>query len=246
MSGDGTRLACEDGLLLQNPRGGFKVWQWPDPYRKYTIGVDTAGGSANGDWSVAQVIENETCNQVAIWRIHQNPVPWGRSVSRLARFYNNALLAIETGVSAHGLSVQNASTAYGYQHHYLRKVQGSIAGQFTDKIGFSTTSKTKPMLIDRMRQALDDGYLIQDERTLNELRKLKLDENEKLISDDHDDCFMALAIAYVVRDESYRRGTGFAEPKKPISHSDREWSRWESGIGGGDEAGENETYFEGL
>lgn len=228
---EAAQIAFSEGFLDPDQRGGLQIWEFPDPNKRYTIGVDTAGGSAAGDYSVAQVIENRTCAQVAVWRTHRDPVVWGVDCARLATFYSTAVLAIETGASAHGLSCANAARAWGYNMIWYRTVQTQLHGDTTDKLGFRTDVRTKPLLIDRVRSALAERYLIRDPRTLNELRKLKLDDAGKLVSDDHDDCFIAYAIALLVRDENYLRGVAAAAPKAPETFSEKVWADWEEDLG---------------
>lgn len=239
------KITFSDGVLDPDPRGGLQIWEFPDPNKRYTIGVDTSGGSAAGDWSVAAVIENRTCDHVAQWRTHRDPVVWGTDCARLAVFYSQALLAIETGASAHGLSCANSARAWGYNMIWYRTVQAQLSGTTVDKLGFRTDVRTKPLLIDRMRSALAEGYLIRDERTLQELRKLKLDDAGKLVSDDHDDCFIALSIAYLVRDEAFLRGTAEVAPKPPETYSEKEWASWEETLDGS-EPGPDPNYCQGI
>jgi hypothetical protein len=239
------QIPFSEGVLDPDPRGGLQIWEFPDPNLRYTIGVDTAGGSAAGDWSVAQVIENRTCAQVACWRVHRDPVLWGIDVARLAVFYSQATLAIETGASAHGLSCANAARAWGYNMIWYRTVQAQLHGNTTDKLGFRTDARTKPLLIDRMRSALHEGYLIRDIRTLQELRKLKLDDAGKLVSDDHDDTFMALAIAYLVRDEAFLRGRASAPKRAPHTIAEKEWAQWEDTCGD-PQPGNDPDFCQGL
>ena len=50
-----------------------EVWQRPDSMSAYVMGVDTAEGLGNGDYSVIQVLDVGTGEQAAIWHGHISP-----------------------------------------------------------------------------------------------------------------------------------------------------------------------------
>lgn len=223
-------LIFDGGIIDPQLRGPLAVWREPQQGRKYVIGADTAEGLRDGDWSVGEVIEMETCEQVAELRVKRAPVEFARMCVRLARWYNGACLAFETGTSAHGLSAQQAAQAYGYGNFYLRRVLDSIAFQHQEKLGWATTVKSKPLLVDRVREAIsgDDPCVIRSDVLLRELKGIRYVQRQssgamRIEGKPHDDCFMGYGIALMVRDELYHRGVGHASTEETLTPMERYW-----------------------
>src|SRR5262249_41273390 len=63
------------------------IWLPPAPAKRYVMGVDPAGGKADGDFSAAQVIERDTGAQCAEIRGHIPPADLARQVATLGREY---------------------------------------------------------------------------------------------------------------------------------------------------------------
>jgi hypothetical protein len=162
----------------------------------YTIGADVAMGVRGGDFSVAQVLDDQK-KQVATWRGHVHPDYFAEVLFRLGHLYNTAKIAVEN--NNHGLLTVNLL----YKHHHYTNVFTSITEETIDdietpKLGFRTDAKTKPMIIDGLRASLRIGELqLNDRVTIQELMTYVVKESGKLEAEDgcHDDCVMALAIA---------------------------------------------------
>jgi hypothetical protein len=68
----------------------------------------------------------------------------------------------------------------------------------TINIGFFTSERTKPLIIDKLRELDREGGIeINDPTTLQEMMTFVVTENGKMEAEGgtHDDCVMALAIA---------------------------------------------------
>lgn len=214
--------------LSPSSRGGLSVWEWPQEGRQYVVGIDTAGGGPESDYSVACVIEAETQALVAMWRERMGPVNWGRKCCLLGWYYHEGLLAFETGVSAHGLSAAHAAIAYGYDRIYKRERQGVASRDETELIGWRTDVQTKPLLVDRVREMLEMGATVPSEPLLRELKEQRYDENERIVAEKkrgHDDMMIALGIAYMVRERAYTKGLLRREPEKPKAEHEVYWDR---------------------
>lgn len=195
--------------------GGLFVWADADPERQYILGGDTSGGGAHSDFATGVVIEGETCAVVAVWRAQIDPEPWGRCLSRLGWVYNDALLAIETYPSAHGLSAAHAASAYGYRNLYFRQRTDVIAKTMTPQLGWATNVNTKPLMIDRVKRSLEMECPIPAEELVRQLKEQRWGEDDKMESSGHDDLFVAYSIALHARDAAYREGKirAVAKPK---------------------------------
>lgn len=177
-------------------RGGgpLSVWQPPNPNRRYVIGVDVAEGLDHGDYSVAQVLDCHTGDQVAKWKGHLPAKEFGFEVGRLGFWYQTALIGVEA--NNHGGSTIDALVEINYPRLYRRRTINEISQRYTIKWGWLTNSSTRPLMIDDLDQALRDGAItIHCKQTLSELRTFIRNEKGKLEGSPHDDEVMSLAIA---------------------------------------------------
>lgn len=217
--------------LEPTTRGGLLIWELPKQGRKYVIGVDTAHGLAKGDYAVCAVIDAETCTLVARWREKADPHVWGIKSALLGWFYNEALLAIETFPSAHGVTACMEAMRLGYRNIYKRQTQHTIARKQTDMLGWHTNVATKPMMIDRVKKALEDqSSYIFDEDLLQELRTRSWNAKGQMDGPGNDDIFAAYAIALMVRDQSWVQGKLRPDENLPMDYYSRYWREWEKQV----------------
>jgi hypothetical protein len=87
---DGKRVS-----FVPSDRGSLKIWKTPDAGHVYVIGADVAEGLEDGAYSVAEVIDIGTDEQVGEWHGHIAPDLFGDVLIDIGRYYNNALLAPE-------------------------------------------------------------------------------------------------------------------------------------------------------
>ena len=90
----------------------------------------------------------------------------------------------------------------GYPNLYVREVEDDYTGRIKNAFGFQTNKLTRPVIIAELIRVMREGlHLIRDEETLLEM--LTFTRNDKLRAEAesgaHDDCIMALALAYYVR-----------------------------------------------
>lgn len=179
-----------------DPRGELRVFYPVDPLETYTIGGDVAMGVRGGDYSVAQVLDGKK-RQVAVWRGHIHPDLFARILELLGKRYAMAYVACE--VNNHGLLTNvRLSKDYAYPHVHQTVVVDTTLDRETVKLGFSTDSKSKPMIIDELRAAFRDGAIeVNDRQTLEEFRAFVVTEEGRLEAEPghHDDTVMAMAIA---------------------------------------------------
>jgi hypothetical protein len=209
--------------LEPHNRGGLRIWQMPEPGRKYVVGADTGGGSRQGDFGAACVVEGESCALVARWYEVCSPNLWGPRCAMLASFYNDAFLAFETMPSAHGNTAALESMRFGYRNLYRRQTTDRTTRKVTEILGWHTNSTTKPQMIDRVKRALDDGNDIPDEELLLQLRSRYRNERGQMDGPGHDDLIMAHAIALLVRDQSWTAGKMRQDIAEPTTYHDRYW-----------------------
>lgn len=198
-----TRGYYDSGAIKEEPtewkddlRGELFVYINHNPGEQYTIGADVAMGIKNGDYSVAHVLDSKK-RQVAVWRGHVHPDYFGFVLYHLGNYYNTAKVAVES--NNHGLlTVSTLHKELGYGNVYTETIEDKLDDKDTVNLGFRTTSKTKPLIIDDLRAALREREIeIYDKTTLREMLTFVVKESGKIEAENgcHDDCVMALAIS---------------------------------------------------
>lgn len=213
------------GLKLQDPQlrdpvfddQGLAIWAEREDGHQYIIGADTAEGLEGGDWSVAQVIDLETGEQVARLRGHWPTDHFGKILALLGYRYGGALIAPER--NNHGHAVINTLRSLGYNSIYQHFEYDPLMN--TDekhRWGFPTTTTTKPVMMSDLDAGLVEGKLkLRDRTTLSELRTFHWNGKGGMeaIEGCHDDTVVALAIAWQVRKQpgSYATAMGYFEER---------------------------------
>lgn len=190
------KMALEGLTFQKHPVGELSVWQEKDNSKTYYIGADVAMGIKDGDYSVAQVLDDQK-NLVATWRGHVNPDYFADILFALGHYYNVAQVVVEN--NNHGLlTAIRLGRDLAYPNTYTEVGEGQLNDKESFLIGFRTTVKTKPLIVDRLRAALRDKELsIWDKTTLNEMLSFIVTESGALEAEEgsHDDCVMALCLA---------------------------------------------------
>lgn len=190
------RLALEGDEWVNHPRGELTQYYPHDPGEVYYIGADVAMGGGRGDYSVAQVLDSKK-RQVAVWRSnHYNPDYFATVLEKLGRFYNTAFIIPEN--NAHGiLTCTRLGKDFAYPNIYMVTEVDKLTERESVQIGFRTTVKTKPLIIDQLRAAVRDGELeLNDKTTIREMLSFVVTESGAMEAEQgcHDDLVMALAM----------------------------------------------------
>lgn len=187
------RVLIQDGTIAwrEDPEGPIKLYALPEMGHSYAIGGDTAGEGS--DFSVAQVVDGETGMQACTLRGRLDEDVYARQVYCLGRFYHTALVAIEVNFSTYPLrQLENL----GYPRQYARqKAEGS-------QPGFRTTAGTRPVILAELVEIVrEHAEWLSDRATLEEMLTFVRSPQGRPEAQPgaHDDCVMALAIAYHAR-----------------------------------------------
>ena len=199
------RLALEGDEFLPNIRGELTIYRKHDAGEMgYVVGADVAMGVRNGDWSVAQVLDSKK-RQVATWRGQVHPDYFAEVLKALGEFYNEAFIVVEN--NSHGiLTCTRLGKDFAYPNFYTEVQVDKITDRETVKLGFTTTSKTKPLIIDQLRASLREGELeLNDKTTIRELMTYIVTENGAMEAEPScfDDCVISLALANHVHEGAW-------------------------------------------
>lgn len=145
----------------------------PIPNFTYCVGADPSGGvGGDGDNACIQVVCLDTMEQVAEYATNTiEPDILGYRVVDLAELYNKAFIVVES--NNHGPVTLQAirETDYSEILLYNMNTQGVDFPEDTSlmRMGFRTTSKTKPIMIGKLRTALAHELIIHSSLLSDEL-----------------------------------------------------------------------------
>lgn len=194
------------------------VWELPMPGKKYVFGIDVAEGGEEGDWSVIHGIRIghglEPDTQVIEWRGQVDAVELSRVVYLLGKVYNDAMIAMEVGTASGGgeLCQWELTGKLGYQNIFRWKNYDS-KNPVTNKFGWVTNARTRPMLITNgIRWLRQKIWKPQSPTLLKEIRTFVRDEENakaKAVSGTFDDCVIsALMAIFCAHESDFDAGTG--------------------------------------
>ncbi|NLF43586.1 MAG: hypothetical protein GX587_12900, partial [Bacteroidales bacterium] len=194
--------------LDEDEKGYVKIWRMPEQNKFYCIGADVAEGLVTGDYSCGIVLD-EDFRLCASWHGHCDPDVFGDELVKLARFYNDAYVGVES--NNNGSSTLRAIVRKEYWNIYYQKSYNKIVDSMTQKIGWNTNIRTKPIMINTLTAYIREMWLeLPWETLISEcLTYVKGDDGITTNAQNgcHDDTVMALAIALQLllegRDESY-------------------------------------------
>ena len=198
------KLALETDEWVNHNRGELQTYRKHDAGEQYVIGADVAMGVRNGDYSVAQVLDSKK-RQVATWRGQVHPDYFAEILYHLGHYYNEAHLIVEN--NSHGiLTCTRLGKDMAYPNFYTEVQHDKLTDKETVKLGFTTTAKTKPLIIDQLRASMrEDELELNDKTTIREMLTYIVSESGAMEAEHgcHDDCVMSLALANYVHEGAW-------------------------------------------
>jgi len=165
----------------------------PRQDRTYIIGMDPSGGTGHDDAGM-QITCLETLEQVLQFgRSDVDPVEFGRMGLTYGKKYNEAFIVCESnnhGIATHAI----LSKRYPRLKIYKRKLPTKSG---IVKYGFPTTRNTKHELIGALKELIDLGLSIYDQRTIKQMLAYEEDPNTGEMWALEDDLVIALALSAV-------------------------------------------------
>lgn len=166
---------------------------------KYVVAGDPTK-TTYGDAACIQVINRFTFEQVAVWHMNLDAVPFAHELMKLGYYYNTALLNCEIegpGYAAIGVILDNSYPDV-WQHRWSDKAPGKVSQSY----GWSTNYQRKHWAIEKVKFLLSQngGLKIHDSLTHDQMENYVYLANGEMgpASDKlNDDAVMALAIACV-------------------------------------------------
>lgn len=205
------------------------VWRFPQKSENYILSADVARGDGS-DFSAFQIIAIQKNQQVAEFKGKISTTEFGQLIVRTARMYNDALVIVEN--ASIGWAVLQEIINQGYKNVYYHKKdykyidpelhskirQSKVLQKQRDIIGFTTSSRTRPLIIERMITIIQNReFIIHSKRLLNQFWTfIWLNGKQQAMRGYNDDLVMAMAIGIWVRNTAYiirREARAFAKTR---------------------------------
>lgn len=200
-----------DGEWTESETGAITLYELPEEGVPYVLGGDTAGEGS--DYFTAIVIDNVTGRIAAKLRQKYSEPEYVRQIYALGRFYNDALVAIETNFSTYPvMKLQEME----YQNQYSREREDTYTRQMRKSYGFRTDRQSRPRAIANLVEVFSSHpEWFTDRELLEEMLTFCYNEDHRpeALAGKHDDLVMGAAITYAARHQ--QRMTVLTEPEKP-------------------------------
>jgi hypothetical protein len=220
---------------IQDPieKGGFdgNLWKWEhaDYSKSYMVVADVARGDG-ADYSTCHVIDIINSIQVAEYKGKVDTKDFGNFLVALSTEYNDALLVIENANIGWATIQQVIDRGYKnlfYMSKDLKYID--IENQLTNRYraedrglvaGFSTTSKTRPLIVSKLTDYFrEKAIVVRSSRLIDELFTfIYMNGRAEAMKGYNDDLVMAFSIGLWVRDTALRlRQQGIDLTKQAVS-----------------------------
>ncbi len=205
-----------------SPKGRLQVWDKPsveggestDMFDRYLVVVDVGGRSIKADWSVIAVFDRIRMLHgggpavAAQWRGHCDMDQLAWLAARIARWYGDALLVIESNTletrdrdryvdgDQSGFILNQLRDVYPNLYARRQSPEDIIEGR-PRKYGFHTNTATKPMIISNLVRVVREGlYVERDAGCVDEYLTYERRPNGSYgaVTGKHDDMLMTRAI----------------------------------------------------
>jgi len=187
--------------LARLHKAGVRIWKTPVFGKEYVVGVDPSGGLGS-DFTCIDVWERgatveEPIEQMAQYYVKCRPDESAEWVKAIAELYNGAFVGVENNMLSTILFLSKI-----YDNYYASVIMDEKTQRRTRKIGWSTNTKTRDIMIDDFLRPFEEGSLkINSAITLGEMRTFVKKDNGKREHADgkHDDALFAGFVAMQMR-----------------------------------------------
>ena len=151
--------------LVKNINGLYRIWEMPkDGFDDgYVIAADTAEGLEQGDYDDARVLSRmeEKPKVVAVLHGHMKIHEYGEELAKLGVFYKHSYINIERNNHGHGVIIQLFRI---YKRVWHKEVFGKGFSELSDKLGFTTGSNSKSIIIGELGKGISENSFTDPDR----------------------------------------------------------------------------------
>lgn len=194
------------------------IWEYPDAEKSYMLVGDVARGDGK-DYSTFHILDLETMNQVAEYQGKPSTKQFGDMCVEYGTKYNDALIVLENATVGWAALQQVINRNYKniyYTENINNVIDNKVITKYVGNVtrldkksvpGFTTSLKSRPLIISKMEQYFNERTtIVRSKRLINELFTFvwKAGKAESATSNYNDDLVMAYAIGLWVRDTALR------------------------------------------
>ncbi len=200
----------QDGIKGPEYRTGFDrnfwIWEKYNQNCSYLLVADVSRGD-DKDYSVFHIFNLDTMEIIAEYQSRITPDLFANLVNDVGREYGNCLIVVENNNVGYAVLEKLKDLDYPNLYHSIKSTheyvdQLTAESKSNAVAGFSTTSKTRPLIVAKMEEFIRNKLVtINSSRLFAELQTFIWNNGRpEAMRMYHDDLVMALAIGCWVRD----------------------------------------------
>ena len=199
----------------------YWIWERPVAGREYIAIADVARGDGS-DFSVCQILDLQTMNQVAEYQGKITPDMFAPLLFSMATEYNKALLVIENNSLGIGVLSRLEDLDYSNIYYSVRSTHEYIDQATSEAIGgvagFTMSMKTRPLVIAKFEEFVRNKLInINSKRLAHEVKTFVWHNGRpQAMRGYNDDLVIATSIGCWVRDTALTVNKREVEYKKAM------------------------------
>ena len=220
---------CKDPIERRGIDSNTWIWEPANYSKSYIVCADVGRGDS-ADYSAFHVIDIENLEQVAEYKGKISTKDFGNMLVSIATEYNDAILIVENNNIGWATIQQIIDRDYPNLFYTSKDLQYvDVQHQMNNRIntqernmvaGFSTTSKTRPLIISKLEEFFrEESVVVRSNHLIDELLTfVYINNRAEAMRGYNDDLVMSFAIGLWVRDTALRlRTEGIELTKKTLS-----------------------------
>ena len=221
------KFEYDSKMWEDHAEGQLEIYDYPNFDDGYVVGADVALGVGQ-DYSTAIVLD-KNARVLATYRDNYiDPSKFGDLLFYLGRYYNNALMAVES--NSMGIATLQQLERMRYVNLYRQTKIANISNEDGERLGFRTTLQSKATVIGNLKSSIEEEDIWVPSATLiQELKDYISTETGRTEAAPGctDDLVMALAIGLeVLRTHKGRLGTNRVNWSEQWSSFKQEKTNW--------------------
>lgn len=217
-----------DKLMFEEKhQGSLEIYKFPKHSDPFVIAADVSLGVGK-DYSCA-VVMNKERQVCALYRNNYiDPSKFGDLLFYLGRYFNNALLGVES--NSMGIATLNRLVQMEYQNLYYQTKSANVSQEEGTRLGFRTSYSSKPAIIGHLKNAIEnDDIWIPSRIMIHEMSNYVADATGKTnaVVGGTDDTVIATAIALeMLRTHSDRLSVNRVPFTQRLSYQNHQETTW--------------------
>jgi hypothetical protein len=207
-------------LLKPPTKFGWKLFRRPNKYKTYILGIDTASGSPDGDFSAAALIDITERDDMKLVATFYDRVTLKEYSNQLQKVIEKYKPLVVCERNSYGQAIIEELRQAEYPYLYTETKFDKLTGCFTNKLGFYTSASTRPVLIAKLVETITSNKIqICDDRLQYEFMNFIYNEKGKAEAEKgfHDDLIFGLGLALMGVEQAYYYEEEIKRMHRPIN-----------------------------